>query len=622
MVDRAMSATGICAPPLVLATKILSSAFAHVTLLLAHRQRSQTPLGSKETRVVDSDEAKAMHKACVLPLHLNHYAVKSREDYLGKFQRGRISRGDKDVQAGLATRDEATGQVQLRPLSEPAVRQFLGDADVDGDTTRGAGLSRVDEELLALAVHEFMVRDFSEVRNEAILKFLPALRRRMPHLFFPRQGPEAIREEEEDRKFSEPLRALHPNLAPAPRAIASACFTSSPPQFRRDRDVTLTSPHALSPNVPLIHLHIPKTGGTNFNLQLRAMAEEEGRVYCEVRTSDAHRLPPPAASKRCSVVSGEFDFSIIHSLRKARAREGSAEGLRVQAMTMLRDPISRAASQFEHHISRDRFRAMGEEDKVRRLERLASPYLCPQMERKQSRDCGTLSNPLKCLANGWCGIFQNHQTEMLAGAMSYAPQQRQALRRSSDQLLCTAIHNLHTLAFVGLVEHYDASLCLFLHTFRLHDRFRKCCVPASASSPSPPSPRGTNASVPSLPSCNLFRMHTKLNSAAERSQGQGYLDVYMRHDGARAALYAGNREDCELYRRASILFRRRLMLMEAEHELPRGLFSGKVCCWRWTEDSSAAESGRISQTRALCQPLFYFPFRLVAFFRCEPPHKR
>ena len=62
------------------------------------------PLHSKETRVKGSvgggrgkggvrtrtqAEAALQQDTCVLPLHLNHYAVKSREDYLHKFQRGR-----------------------------------------------------------------------------------------------------------------------------------------------------------------------------------------------------------------------------------------------------------------------------------------------------------------------------------------------------------------------------------------------------------------------------------------------------------------------------------------------------------------------------------------------------
>ena len=56
------------------------------------------PRGSKITRLTkDRPVAEEQQSTCVAPLHLNHYAVKSREDYLQKFQRGRISRGEKDV---------------------------------------------------------------------------------------------------------------------------------------------------------------------------------------------------------------------------------------------------------------------------------------------------------------------------------------------------------------------------------------------------------------------------------------------------------------------------------------------------------------------------------------------
>lgn len=59
----------------------------------------------------DVHASKVVHESCALPLHLNHYAVKSREDYLDKFQRGRISRGEKDLKEGLAYRNTTTGQV-------------------------------------------------------------------------------------------------------------------------------------------------------------------------------------------------------------------------------------------------------------------------------------------------------------------------------------------------------------------------------------------------------------------------------------------------------------------------------------------------------------------------------
>jgi hypothetical protein len=147
--------------------------------------------------------AKGAHRSCAGALHLNHYAVKSREDYLGKFQRGRISRSASDVASGLATRNATTGQVLLAPLPPHAVVDFLSDdkpprrsinrsgsaggrdANDEGRAGEGTGegsnrpLDAVAAKLLALAALEFAVRDFSVVRDEAILKFLPLLKLRL-----------------------------------------------------------------------------------------------------------------------------------------------------------------------------------------------------------------------------------------------------------------------------------------------------------------------------------------------------------------------------------------------------------------------------------------------------------
>ena len=142
---------------------------------------------------------KSLHRSCAGQLHLNHYAVKSREDYLVKFQRGRISRSAADLASGLATRNATTGQAMLKPLPPEAVAAFLnGDNAVrrhhrDSDSVdsknsstekstkdrNNKALEKVSAKLLELAVKEFAVRDFSEVRDEAILKYLPLLKLRL-----------------------------------------------------------------------------------------------------------------------------------------------------------------------------------------------------------------------------------------------------------------------------------------------------------------------------------------------------------------------------------------------------------------------------------------------------------
>ena len=200
----------------------------------------------------------------------------------------------------------------------------------------------------------------------------------------------------------------------------------------------------------------------------------------------------------------------------------------------MRDPIARTLSQFEHHISRDRFFEKGRaaasssndttvplletvEEAQRRRSRtlldLVSPQRCPQTDRRSAAQCAALTNPRKCRANGWCGIFQNHQTESLAGAMSLKPQQSQRLRRSGDQLLCTAKAALRNsdgkgLSFVGLTEHHHASVCLLMHAFKLGGSyFGQCCEAEDGPG------KGAN--------CKLLAMQTTANSANERAAAHG-----------------------------------------------------------------------------------------------------
>lgn len=473
-----------------------------------------------------------------------------------------------------------------------------------------------------------------------------------------------------------------------------------------------------SPQRPLLLLHVPKTGGTNFNLQLahlarRLQGQKEGAAspttssavagaYCEVATSDAHRrlplqlLDPKSASTQndlldpvdatestpwsnwlprvvygrsigsrvphtpateassssspsssahvaargCSIVSGELDVSIVAEVNAALKKkwfkshkmkedssasqipeedgEGGAAAYGAQPITMLRDPIARAVSQFEHHRSRGRFqgqlrrwssssnsdgvtssRSGDSEESLAAaralLQQLASPQACHQSQARPTKQCNSLSSPLKCNANGWCGVFQDHQTEALAGFGSLPEKQRVNKRRSGDQLLCAAHRSLTaTLVFVGVAEHYDASICLLLHTFRMDTLFDECC-------------RGT-ASTDSK-RCALLELRTKTNSEEERSHVSsssssssktppsssasrgGYLAEYLSDPTLLAALYDGHRADCELYSAALELFARRLNWMERERKLTPGSFSSLVVQQPPYADSSSSSSG-------------------------------
>jgi len=460
-----------------------------------------------------------------------------------------------------------------------------------------------------------------------------------------------------------------------------------------------------SPQQPLLLLHVPKTGGTNFNLQLAHTAQhlqnqKEGATspttssavagaYCEVATSDAHRRLPPqlqdpksastqndlldpsgaeestpwsnwlpraiygrssksrvphtpateallsssssssahVAAGGCSIVSGELDVSIVAEVNTALKKkwlksrkktkdlstsqvpeedvEGRAAAYGAQPITMLRDPIARAVSQFEHHRSRGRFQGQlhrwsstsGDSKESLAparalLQQLVNPQMCHQSHARPTEQCNSLSSPLKCNANGWCGVFQDHQTEALAGFGSLPEKQRVSKRRSRDQLLCAAHRSLTaTLVFVGVAEHYDASICLLLHTFRMDTLFDECC-------------RGT-ASTGSK-RCALLELRTKTNSEDERSHVSsssssktppsssesrgGYLAEYLSDPKLLAALYDGHRADCELYSAALELFARRLSWMERERKLVPGSFSSLVVQQPPHADSSSGSS--------------------------------
>ena len=99
----------------------------------------------------------------------------------------------------------------------------------------------------------------------------------------------------------------------------------------------------IRPKTPLVFLHIPKCAGTNLNIQLKAVAKRIKVKYCEIRTTDVHTKKLPAATLSaksgggCGIVSGEFDVSILNSMRKAIGTKHAAP----QPITFLRDPIQR-----------------------------------------------------------------------------------------------------------------------------------------------------------------------------------------------------------------------------------------------------------------------------------------
>jgi len=292
------------------------------------------------------------------------------------------------------------------------------------------------------------------------------------------------------------------------------------------------------------------------------------------------------------------------NMERRQLKDRTASSVIAQPITMIREPIARTISQFEHHMSHDRFKLelktkTNDRDTSsqllvthKELIKLVTPSLCDQMSRHKNNQCRKLTNPLKCKANGWCSLFQNHQSESLAGAMSFSNSKSESLRRSSDQLLCSAIKTLsQTVTFFGIVEYYEESICLLLHTFHIDNLFHDCCTKNFKNNHH----MEEEDEEDGMNTCTLFSLKTDTNSNEGRNTNQNkeektlststsfervsgsfdlsYQDEYLNNDILLAAMYEGNRIDCEVYRQSLFLFKERLQWMETEKNIPIGTFS-------------------------------------------------
>ena len=144
-------------------------------------------------------------------------------------------------------------------------------------------------------------------------------------------------------------------------------------------------------------------------------------------------------------------------------------GYQLRPIVLMRDPILRAASQYQHHL---RMRRLGRSPSE--MERVFDRAMCSQ-QTKGEESCRQLQNPSRCAGAGWCGIFQNAQADALAGAAFLSPAERVALRRSSSTLLSAAERNLRAAAFVGVTEAIGESVCLLLASFGWAPTTRRAC---------------------------------------------------------------------------------------------------------------------------------------------------
>uniref|UniRef100_A0A7S3JNM2 Glycosyltransferase family 92 protein n=1 Tax=Aureoumbra lagunensis TaxID=44058 RepID=A0A7S3JNM2_9STRA len=477
----------------------------------------------KASQLKNDQYAIYQHEFCAASIHLNHYAVRSRRDFVDKFERGRISSSARDAQLGIADANSRT-----RSVPTPVIRDFIAGKEKHHSQTNKANAAKSAADLMLL---EFFRRDHSQVLDDTILPLATALRQRLN--------------------------------TPTCLDTAWACSFVNTTQNTDLRQAAsawqLPLQHAVYKKKKSLVLfaHIPKTGGTNLNLVLRDAAAIENIKFCQLKFTELEdkKNIQTKSAQNCHMISAETDLSFPYVIRHTK---------RIAVFTILRDPIARLASQYEHHLAAGRIRTENLHRTHGDIVRLASPRLCSQLER-DAVQCSMLAHPRKCRAGGFCTLFQNHQTHILAGAQYFSKSARSASRRSAANLLCAATNSLQALISVGITERLSASLCLLFHKLGYVHVYKRCC-------------NGDTSAT-----CSLFKPRTTEHSAADRgrifsstgiltnasSSSSDYLTKYVTDDILLAAMYEGNALDCLIYERAIGILQHELRIDNLMYKIDR-----------------------------------------------------
>lgn len=250
---------------------------------------------------------------------------------------------------------------------------------------------------------------------------------------------------------------------------------SQPPSFAV-QDLARSFPFSVDGGDVIVFLHMQKTGGTFFgtnlvkNLVLRrececAEKDTDSMMKCPCRSSDGSRLwlfSRYSVGWKCGL---HADWTELHECVDAKMDEleNLSRDRRYLYVTMLREPVSRYVSEWQHvargaHWSAATLRCGGRQPTVDEL-----PF-CYSGERWTGV---SLLDFVSCEHN----LAHNRQTRMLSNLTLVSCYDRSSgpVEVARDAIMLeSAKANLMSLAFFGLAEYPNETQRLFEATFGLH----------------------------------------------------------------------------------------------------------------------------------------------------------
>ena len=211
-------------------------------------------------------------------------------------------------------------------------------------------------------------------------------------------------------------------------------------------------------------MHIPKTGGKSVGAVLASLLKEAHGNPAQITfvRPGAKKLrlpPPPPRGVRRGLVRGHYEFSPLDKMMDLLHGD-------VWATTILRHPV-------QYHLSNWRYKRTPRGAPPKRLASAAG-WAAPL------REFAVAPHP----EDGW-----NDQTAWVAGAArgfatsALPPGVVEAMRRNGTSMLAAAMRNLDRFGWVGVLDHWDASMAVLRHSFGLQARHTSVTPDMMGSSP-------------------------------------------------------------------------------------------------------------------------------------------